>query len=117
MNYILIAIFLFLIIQRMIPTKGVRHISTAELKNELKDKKKQFVDVRTPTEFKGKHIREFKNIPLHELAKKAEKELSKEKDVIVICQSGVRSKKASKLLKKQGFQLVTNVKGGMNAWS
>lgn len=47
-NYILIGLFLLLIIQRMIPTKGVRHITTAELKKELKDKNKQFVDVRTP---------------------------------------------------------------------
>lgn len=101
----------------MIPTKGVKQMTTGELKNELKDKKKQYVDVRTSNEFKVNHIREFKNIPLHELAKRAEKELSKEKEIIVICQSGVRSQKASKLLKKQGFPLVTNVKGGMNAWS
>ena len=38
-------------------------------------------------------------------------------EVVVICQSGMRSKQASKLLRKQGFNKVTNVKGGMNAWS
>lgn len=99
------------------PTKGVRNITTAELKNELKDKNKLFIDVRTPREYKGKHIMEFTNIPLHLLAQKAEKELSKDKEVIVICQSGMRSGQASKLLKKLGFKKVTNVKGGMNAWS
>ncbi|MGG3924306.1 rhodanese-like domain-containing protein, partial [Geobacillus thermodenitrificans] len=41
---------------------------------------------------------------------------SKEKEVVVICQSGMRSQKASKWLKKMGFQHVTNVKGGLNAW-
>lgn len=99
------------------PIKGVRNISTAELKNELKDKNKLFVDVRTPGEFKGNHIRQFKNIPLNLLAQKAEKELSKDKEVIVICQSGMRSGQASKILKKLGYKKVTNVKGGMNAWS
>lgn len=116
-NYVLLALFIGFIVYRILPTKGVRNISTAELKNELKDKNKLFIDVRTPGEYKGKHIREFKNIPLNLLAQKAEKELSKDKEVIVICQSGMRSGQASKLLKKLGYTKVTNVKGGMNAWS
>ena len=116
-NYVFIALFILFIVYRFMPTKGVRNISTAELKNELKDNNKLFVDVRTPGEFKGNHIRQFKNIPLNLLAQKAEKELSKDKEVIVICQSGMRSGQASKLLKKLGYTKVTNVKGGMNAWS
>ncbi|WP_078435517.1 rhodanese-like domain-containing protein [Metabacillus halosaccharovorans] len=116
LNYIVIAFFIFFILNRIIPTKGVRQILTSELKNELKDKNKQFVDVRTPGEYNGHRIKEFKNIPLHELSQKAKKELSKDKEVIVICQSGMRSQKASKILKKLGFTHVTNVKGGMSAW-
>jgi len=116
-NYLLLAILLFLIIKRFLPTKGVDQISTADLKLELKNKNKQFVDVRTPGEYKGNHIRGFKNLPLQQLSQKAENELSKEKEVIVICQSGMRSKQASKILKKLGFSKVSNVKGGMNAWS
>jgi rhodanese-related sulfurtransferase len=115
-NYIVIALFLFFILQRVLPIKGVRYISTTDLKVELLNKNKQFVDVRTPGEFKGNHIRGFKNIPLHQLSQKADKELSKEKEVIVICQSGMRSQKASKMLKKLGFTKVTNVKAGMSAW-
>ena len=116
-NYLVIALFLVFMIKRFLPTKGVNHISTSDLKSELKDKNKQFVDVRTPGEFKGNHIRGFKNIPLQQLTQKAEKELSKEKEVIVICQSGMRSQQASKILKKLGVTNVTNVKGGMSAWS
>jgi rhodanese-related sulfurtransferase len=114
--YIIIALFLFFIIQRALPTKGVRQLSTTDLKGELINKNKQFIDVRTPSEFKGNHIKGFKNIPLHQLSQKADKELSKEKEVIVICQSGMRSQKASKVLRKMGFTKVTNVKGGMSAW-
>jgi rhodanese-related sulfurtransferase len=116
-NYVLLALFIVFIVYRIMPTKGVRNISTAELKNELKDKNKLFIDVRTPGEYKGNHIREFKNIPLNLLAQKADKELTKDKEVIVICQSGMMSGQASKLLKKLGYTKVTNVKGGMNAWS
>jgi hypothetical protein len=65
-NYIVIGLVIVFFIQRMIPTKGVRQISISELKNELKDKNKQYIDVRTPGEFKGNHIRGFKNMPLHQ---------------------------------------------------
>jgi rhodanese-related sulfurtransferase len=114
-NVILIVFAVWFLAQRMMPTKGVRNISTQELKSELNDRNKQFIDVRTPAEFKGNHIKEFKNIPLHLLTQKAT-ELVKDKEVIVICQSGMRSNKATKTLKKLGFSNVTNVKGGMSAW-
>ncbi|MGG3891543.1 rhodanese-like domain-containing protein [Metabacillus fastidiosus] len=114
-NYIVITLIIIFFIQRFLPTKGVKQITTAELAKELNDKNKQYIDVRTPGEFKANHIRGFKNIPLHQLENKAQ-ELSKEKEVIVICQSGMRSNKASKLLKRRGFKQVTNVKGGMGAW-
>ncbi|WP_077211031.1 rhodanese-like domain-containing protein [Bacillus dakarensis] len=117
LNYILLALVVIFFIQRLIPTKGVKNISTAELKAELKDKNKQFVDVRTPGEFKGNHIKGFKNIPLQQLTTMANQELSKEKEVVVICQSGMRSQQASKVLKKLGYTNITNVKGGMNAWN
>ncbi|GGM19328.1 sulfurtransferase [Paraliobacillus quinghaiensis] len=114
--YIAVIFLTYIMIKRMVPTKGVQTISTAKLKNELKDKKKQFIDVRTPNEFKGNKIKEFKNVPLHQLKQKAEKEINKEKEVVVICQSGMRSQQACKQLKKLGYDQVTNVKGGMNAW-
>lgn len=114
-NYIVIGLIIVILVQRMIPTKGVRHITTSELKNELNDKQKQYIDVRTQGEFKGNHIRGFKNMPLHQLTEKAN-ELSKDKEVVVICQSGMRSQKATKVLKKLGFTKITNVKGGVSAW-
>lgn len=116
LNYLLIGLLVFLLLQRMLPAKGIRQITTAELKGELKDKKKQFIDVRTNREFQTNHIKEFKNIPLHELHDKSNM-LDKDKEVVVICQSGMRSNKAGKLLKKAGFKHITNVKGGMSAWS
>jgi rhodanese-related sulfurtransferase len=116
LNYLIIGLFILFIIKRFLPVKGVTNISTADLKNVLNDKSKQFVDVRTPGEFIGNHIRGFKNIPLRQLSQKAEKELSKDKEVIVICQSGMRSQQASKMLSNLGFK-VTNVRGGMSAWN
>ncbi|MGZ9584033.1 rhodanese-like domain-containing protein [Paenibacillus marinisediminis] len=117
LNILILALLVGFIVYRMLPTKGVKQITTADLKQELKDKSKQFVDVRTPGEFKNSHINGFKNIPLNELDSKAPTQLSKDAEVVVICQSGMRSNKACKALKKLGYEHVTNVKGGMSAWS
>ena len=112
---ILVSAIAWFLFRRLIPAKGIRNISTTELKMELKNRDQQFIDVRTPHEYKGNHIKEFRNIPLNDLQKKAN-ELSKDKEVFVICQSGMRSSNASKMLKKMGFENVINVKGGMSAW-
>ncbi|PEP57009.1 MULTISPECIES: rhodanese-like domain-containing protein [Bacillus] len=115
-NIVLTILDAWFIISRFLPVKGVKNINGKELKTEMNKKNKQFIDVRTPGEFRGNHIQGFQNIPLNELAQKAS-HLDKNKEVIVICQSGMRSKQATKMLKKLGFQHITNVSGGMNAWN
>lgn len=115
MNILLIAVVLVFAYRSFVPVRGIKAITTGELKSELKKDGIQFIDVRTPNEVQANQIKGFKNIPLFELQKRAN-ELSKEKEVFVICQSGMRSSKASKILKKLGFKHITNVKGGMSAW-
>ncbi|WML44731.1 rhodanese-like domain-containing protein [Neobacillus sp. PS3-40] len=114
-NIVMLITLVGLLVWRLRPVKGVRNITTTELKNELGNKDKQYIDVRTPGEFKSKSIKTFKNIPLDQLSTKASS-LSMEKEVVIICQSGMRSTKAAKMLKSLGFTKITNVKGGMSAW-
>lgn len=115
MSWIIILLIVAFFVWRMKPAKGIRTISTTEVKALTKDKSKQFVDVRTPGEYKGRHVKEFKNIPLNDLRKRMS-ELDKSKETYVICQSGMRSARAAGMLKKAGFTDVINVKGGMSAW-
>lgn len=110
--WIIIALIAAFFFWRMKPAKGVQSISTAQLKDMLNDKDKLFIDVRTPAEYKGRHISQFKNVPLGSSFEK----LPKDKEIIVICQSGMRSSQACKQLKKQGFVRVSNVRGGMSAY-
>ncbi|RYL94267.1 rhodanese-like domain-containing protein [Sporolactobacillus sp. THM7-4] len=95
----------------------IKKISTSELKKVyLPSKKgKYFLDVRTKAEFNGHSIPGFVNIPLQTLSNHLNK-IPKEKEVVVICQSGMRSSVACKVLKKAGYEKVTNVRGGMNHW-
>jgi len=109
---ILIAIIVVFLAWRMMPTKGINNISTSQLKTIMNDQDKVFVDVRTPGEYKARNAKPFKNIPLGSDFSK----LPKDKEIVVICQSGMRSKQACKQLKKLGYTKVTNVRGGMSAY-
>ena len=109
------AVIVFIGYRAMSPAKGVKSVSTDELKSELKKKDNQFIDVRTPAEYKANRIKEFKNIPLNELPARTG-ELDTKKETYVICQSGMRSSKAATILNKNGFDNVINVRGGMGSY-
>ncbi|ARD47453.1 rhodanese [Sporosarcina sp. P37] len=115
MGWIFIALIVIAVVWRMKPAKGVNIITTEELKGRMKDRNVQFIDVRTPAEYKERHIPLFKNIPLN-LLKNQMASLPKEQEIILICQSGMRSMNAAGQLKKAGYTNVTNVRGGMSAW-
>ncbi|MFD1017941.1 rhodanese-like domain-containing protein [Thalassobacillus hwangdonensis] len=116
LTIIAVAILIGFIARKMIPAKGVGQLTTAQLKEEMKAKKgKQFIDVRTPGEYQANHIKGFNNYPLQQLQGNLSK-LDKDKETFVICQSGARSSAATRVLKKNGFENIHNVQGGMNAW-
>src|SRR5699024_3063287 len=115
MEYIILIIFVLFIMSRMLPVKGVKNLTHEEIKPKLKNKDTQFIDVRTPGEYQSGHVNKFKNIPLQSL-KDQSKQLKKDKEIVVICRSGNRSMRACRILKKQGFENLTNVRGGINMW-
>jgi rhodanese-related sulfurtransferase len=70
------------------------------------------LDVRTPGEYAGGHIKGSKNIPLQSLQQHM-KNLPKDKTIITCCASGMRSGSAKSILQNNGFKEVYN--GG--GWS
>ncbi|WP_299669570.1 rhodanese-like domain-containing protein [uncultured Polaribacter sp.] len=95
----------------------IKTISTQELKTLLVEKNIQLMDVRSPEEIKEGFIQTsmFANYFDADFAEKAAEQLDKTKPVYVVCRSGNRSKKASKILKEKGYQVI-NVLGGYNQW-
>ena len=91
----------------------IRDILPSELLSLLSSKENiQVIDVREPNE--QPEITEFNHlkIPLGEIEKHVGS-IDKEHRVIVICRSGIRSRKAIELLSgKYGFQNLYNLKGG-----
>lgn len=79
---------------------------------EMVAKGAQIIDVRTPMEYKGGHIKGSVNIPLDSLQRNLSK-INKNKPVITCCASGMRSASAKNILKSNGYTEVYN--GG--GWS
>ncbi len=79
------------------------------------DENVTLLDVRTIEEFKSHHIRDAQLIPLGVLEKNLNKlNESKNKKIIVYCQTGRRSVSASRILENSGFTPI-NVEGGIIA--
>lgn len=114
LSIILLLVVGYLAYKMFAPTKGVKQVSTTELKPLLNDRKRFYLDVRTPAEFKGNHIKGFKNIPLQTLNSQLN-QIPKDKEVLVICQSDAKQT-SHQSIKKAGYTDVTEVRGGMNAW-
>ncbi len=94
------------------PIKGVRSLSAHRLKQELNDSQKVYIDVRTPEEFEKGHIRQFENMPVGS----DYSQLPPDKEIVVICRTGNRSKQVCKQLKGLGYERVTNIRGGMGMY-
>lgn len=92
-------------------------IIAPQLKKKM-DAKETFIllDVREPHEYEVAQITGSQLIPLGQLEKRIN-ELQKDADIVIHCKAGVRGDKALKILRQHGFQKLTNLKGGILAWS
>ena len=75
------------------------------------------IDVRTPGEYADGHLQDAINIDWKGRDFGAQvADLDKSTPVYVYCLSGGRSKGAANFLKKEGFETVIEMDGGMNKW-
>jgi adenylyltransferase/sulfurtransferase len=99
---------------------GIPQISVKELKARLDHKEANndnflLLDVREPYEFQIAQIG-GKLIPQNDVPNRLG-ELNPAQEIIIHCRSGARSQKIAELLKANGFEKVSNVAGGILAWS
>ncbi len=94
----------------------MKETTVEELKKKI-DQEEDFIllDVREPYEYQISNI-DGKLIPQDDLPDRLD-ELDKSKEIVVMCRSGARSAKACNFLEKNGFNNVSNLKGGVNAWA
>jgi rhodanese-related sulfurtransferase len=89
--------------------------TTAEATHLINREDASVIDVRDPGEYGTGHIIGAKNLPLTRL-EAGELPKRKDKPLIVYCDTGERAGKAVAALKKQGFERVVNLSGGLRAW-
>jgi sulfur dioxygenase len=98
----------------------VKNITVNDLKKQMKENPDLVIlDVRTPEELKGPlgKIDGVINIPVQELGKRVDElDKYKGKEIAVICRTGHRSAKGTRILLDHGFTKVENVEGGMTAF-
>lgn len=93
-------------------------LSVSDFNNKLKLSSDYIlIDVRTAGEYAKGHIENAVNISYFgsDFREKTEK-LPKDKLVFMYCQTQHRSPLASKLMKKQGFNHIIDLKGGFIKW-
>ena len=74
------------------------------------------LDVRTPDEYRQRHIPGSKNVPLQSLDKVNGFVNNQDTPVFVYCHSGARSSQAVSALRRMGYTNVKNI-GGISAYT
>ncbi len=88
----------------------LRQFHLEDVANLPKDGSVTLLDTRTAAEYSQGHIEGFLNIPVDELRERIN-EIAQDKPIYVICQSGLRSYIACRILSENGFECY-NFSGG-----
>jgi rhodanese-related sulfurtransferase len=115
-NYLMYGLIAWFLYTRLAPIKGLNHLNAENFKRRMEqDKNYVLIDVREPVEYKQGFIPGAQNIPLSQL-KARYTEIPADKDVLLYCRSGMRSKQAARILNKKGFSKLAHLKGGILSW-
>ena len=93
----------------------VPEIGPREAAARLQQGEAVVIDVREPAEYEAGHVPGARHIPQCQLADRLA-EVPRDREVVVVCRSGMRSLRCAQFLKQVGYERVLNLKGGTLAW-
>lgn len=93
----------------------LKTISNGELKAKIMVNFGTIIDVRSKIDYDENHIDKAISIPLEELEDNLDK-FDKKEELNIICNAGVKTKKAATILEDNGFTNVIQVLPGMKEW-
>lgn len=95
----------------------MKQISVTQLQEQQRsDPGLVLIDVRTAEEVSLASLPGARHIPLQELPARLG-ELDARAPTALLCHHGARSEMAARFLERNGFENVSNVTGGIDAWS
>lgn len=97
---------------------SLREFSATELESHLKTTTNGplLLDVREPWEFEKCQISKSVLVPMRQIPS-ALNELDPDRETIVICHHGIRSRSVASYLVNNEFSNVINLTGGVDAWA
>lgn len=99
------------------PPAPIPEISAPALAEKLRGPQPPLViDVREANEYACCHLAAAQLRPLGKIAL-WHKEFDPHAEIVLLCHSGFRSMQAAYYLRQQGFQNVSNLRGGIDAWA
>ena len=96
--------------------KGGKKISCQTLISMSNRNSALIIDIRDSESFNAGHITASKNIPQNELPRRINEITNIDKSIILVCDMGTISPNAGEALKKEGFEDIYLLKGGINQW-
>jgi adenylyltransferase/sulfurtransferase len=95
---------------------GVPQLTAAEVKRRIDAGEDLFIlDVREPFEYQIANIGGTL-IPLGQIPHRLH-EIDREREIVVHCKFGARSQRVAEFLMQSGYSKVSNLAGGIMAWS
>ncbi|MCK4493154.1 MAG: rhodanese-like domain-containing protein [Methylococcales bacterium] len=75
------------------------------------------IDLRESADYLKGHIEGANSLPLDKLSEKISAlKITKNTELLLVCQTGTRINSAAKTLVKEGFEKILSLKGGMQSW-
>jgi rhodanese-related sulfurtransferase len=119
-NWMLISValasgfMLFLPVMQGAATAGLSPQQAVQMINR---EKAQVIDVCSAEEFAAGHLIGARHVPLDQLEQQiAGVAKNKSQPLILVCASGLRSKRAVAVAKKLGYEQAHSLTGGLKAW-
>jgi len=96
----------------------MRELSALELQAHLENCETQplLLDVRQPWEVDVCKIENSVLIPMSQIPAKIDS-LDAEREIVVICHHGIRSRSVGRYLEHAGFSNIINLSGGVDQWA
>ena len=96
----------------------MREFSATQLQAYLEAaaEKPLLLDVREPWEFDKARIEGSTLVPMRAVPERLQ-ELDPERETVMICHHGIRSRMVGRFLESQGFSNIINLSGGVAAWA
>lgn len=90
-------------------------LTTLQATQLINDRNAIVVDVRTPDEFAKGSLPHARNVPAEKIADR-QKELKKDKPLILVCATGATAGKVAAQLRASGYNEVYVLAGGLAGW-